>query len=190
MPLHSQLEKVLKEDRLSTTSDTSNNLITLMEKQASMKVGVTQVPTTTATIIMSKISHLPALKDGPWKKICDYLLIYQNEEAFHAIFIELKKTLIEEKKTPDGDDRPKEQLRRSRPLLEYLLAVCSVESREAIPPPSMSYVLISERINEKFDKQRVKRTASGKIDEESYEGINIKKFLGPTVAFADLVRDS
>lgn len=190
MSLHSQLEKVLKEDRLETAPDTSNNLITLKEKQASMKVGVTRVPALTATIMMSKISHLPALKDGPWKKICDYLLIAQIGETHHAIFIELKKTLIELKKTPDGDDRPKEQLRRSRPLLEYLLALCSVESRGAIPPPNMSYVLIGERINEKFDKQPVKRTASGKIGEESYEEINIKKFLGPTVAFADLIRDS
>ncbi|MYG40220.1 MAG: hypothetical protein F4201_05320 [Nitrospira sp. SB0677_bin_15] len=94
------------------------------------------------------------------------------------MFIELKKTL-------GGNRHPKEQLRRSRPLLGYLLAVCRIESRETIPTPSMSYVLIGERINERLDKQPVK-SRPGKIEEERYEGINIKKFLGPIVAFADL----
>ena len=177
--LNAQLENVLEEKVLGTTPDTSN-FITLREKQPGMEVAVSGVPDPVTTIhFTKKFGHLSVLKTGDWKKICDYLLIYQIGEAHHAMFIELKKTL-------DGGQHPKEQLRRSRPLLEYLLAVCRIESKEALPTPSMSYVLIGERINERFDKQPVRRTHSGKISEETYEEINIKKFLGPEVAFADL----
>ena len=186
MTLHSQLEKVLREDRLETPPDISGN-VTLREKnknQPDMVVVVSGVRDSVTTIRMTKkFGHLSVLKEGDWKKICDYLLIVQIGEAHHAIFIELKKTL-------GGNQHPKEQLRRSRPLLEYLLAVCRIESKEAIPTPSMSYVLIGERINERFDKQPVKRTSSGKIGEELHEAINIKKFLGPRVAFADLACDT
>ena len=184
--LNVQIENVLEEKVLETAPNTSKD-ITLREKieeQPDMVVVVSGVPDPITTIQFTrKFGHLSILKTGDWKKICDYLLIYQNEDAHHAMFIELKKTL-------GGDHRPKEQLRRSRPLLEYLLAVCRIESREAIPTPMMSYVLIGERINERIDKQPVKRTSSGKIGEELHEEINIKKFLGPTVAFADLIRDS
>lgn len=179
--LNAQIENVLDEKVLATAPNTSND-ITLREKNENrpdMIVVVSGVPTSLTTIQFArKFGHLSVLKTGDWKKICDYLLIYQNGEAYHAMFIELKKTL-------GGNRHPKEQLRRSRPLLEYLLAVCRIESREAIPTPSMSYVLIGERINERLDKQPVK-SRPGKIEEERYEGINIKKFLGPIVAFADL----
>lgn len=184
--LNAQIENVLEEKVLATAPNTSND-ITLREKNEGhpdMIVVVSGVPAPLTTIqFTKKLGHLSVLKTGDWNKICDYLLIYQNGGTHHAMFIELKKTL-------GGARHPKEQLRRSRPLLEYLLAICRIESREVIATPSMSYVLIGERINERFDKQPVKRTASGKIGEESYEEISIQKFLGPTVAFADLVRNS
>ena len=184
--LNAQIENVLDEKVLATAPNTSKE-ITLREKnknQPDMKVVVSGAPSPLTTIqFTKKFGHLSVLKTGDWNKICDYLLIYQNEEAFHAMFIELKKTL-------GGGRHPKEQLRRSRPLLEYLLAVCRIESGAEIPSPRMRYVLIGERINERLDKQPVKRTPSGKIGEESYEEINIKKFLGPKLAFADLAFDS
>ncbi len=60
----------------------------------------------------TKLNHLSALK-SPCNQICDYLLIFELEGKDHAIFIELKKTLR-------GDNRPKDQLLRSLPLLKYL----------------------------------------------------------------------
>ncbi len=184
--LNAQIENVLEEKVLGIAPNTSNE-ITLQEKnkhQPDMKVVLSGIPAPVTTIRMSKkFGHLSVLKGGDWTKICDYLLIAQIAETHCAIFIELKRTLA-------GEDHPKEQLRRSRPLLEYLLAVCRIESREKIPMPSMSYILIADKINKRFDKQPVKKTPSGKIGEESYKEINIKKFLGPRVAFADLVCDS
>ena len=125
-----------------------------------------------------KLSHSPSLKDGPRKKICDYLLIAQIDGADHAIFVELKKSLGSR-----GD--PEEQLLRSLPLLEYLLAVCDIEQGGKKARPRISYVLVYEEI--KLNKAALRPDPKGKIDEIPYKSIKIKRFQGTELELADLV---
>ena len=137
----------------------------------------------------NKVYHLPSLKDQ-YKKICDYLLITCVNNTNYAIFIELKKTLGEE-------DKPYEQLRRSRPLLDYFLSACDVEYGEKGKlqrKPEVRYVLIAERPGSRFDKQYVRPDSVGggrhrhKPMTIRYKSITIKTFLGSRVSFQDLIK--
>ena len=181
MTLNSQMEGALDERTIRASAD-SGSSVTLREKSANMRVKVVGLSDSFTTIRMGsgkgKLSHSPSLKDGPRKKICDYLLIAQIDGADHAVFVELKKSLGSR-----GD--PEEQLLRSRPLLEYLLAVCDIEQGGKNARPRISYVLVYEKIN--LNKSGLRPDLSGKIDEIPYKSINIKRFQGTELELADLV---
>ena len=131
-------------------------------------------------IRLNKFSHFSALKsDNSRTTKCDYLLIVELDGIVHARFIELKKTFTE-------DDEPKEQLRRSRPFLAYLLSVCEIENEFILDPkPIEKYVIIAEKFSERFDKQRV-NVKPKNIPTEQYKGIDDYKKVSTTVSLADL----
>ncbi len=180
MTLNSQMEGALDERVIRASAD-SGSSVTLREKSANMRVKVAGLSDPVTTIRMGgkgKLNHLPNLQDGPRKKICDYLLIAQIDGADHAIFVELKKSLGSR-----GD--PEEQLLRSLPLLEYLLAVCDIEQGGKKARPRISYVLVYEEI--KLNKAALRPDPKGKIDEIPYKSIKIKRFQGTELELADLV---
>lgn len=181
MTLNSQMEGALDERIIRASAD-SGSSVTLREKSANMRVKVAGLSDPFTAIRMGsgkgKLSHAPSLKDGPRKKICDYLLIAQIDGADHAVFVELKKSLGSR-----GD--PEEQLLRSRSLLEYLLAVCDIERGGKNARPRISYVLVYEEI--KLNKLSLRPDPNGKIDEIPYKSINIKRFQGTELELADLV---
>ena len=72
---------------------------------------------------------MSGLRDGPWKKCCDYLVVYQAGDTTRALFVELKKSL--------SDSDPFEQLRRSLPWLKYLRSMCEIESGSSFPEPEV-----------------------------------------------------
>ena len=130
-----QLKAILKPDSLQGL-DTGDSFI-LEERQRNQedtRVELIGISSPFLAVRMNKLNHLSALKPekDKWNQICDYLLIGQANGSDYAIFVELKKTLREEEK-------PKEQLRRSLPILEYLLSVLPVQimekmnSRYALP---------------------------------------------------------
>ena len=104
-------------------------------------------------------------------KICDYLLIYQSDAGYYAVLIELKQSLTEETKG-------KEQLMRSLPILDYLLSVCKIECGISQQTPSIKYVLIANKISDKFPKQPIKV----KETDEKYEKITLRKLIGTEFA--------
>lgn len=175
MSLNLMLEKVLKEDALRKKG---NSDLSLRERQAKMMVQVVGALVPVTAIRLNKFSHFSALKsDNSRTKKCDYLLIVELDGIIHAVFIELKKTFTE-------DDEPKEQLRRSRPFLDYLISVCEIENELSLEPkPIEKYVIIAEKFSERFDKQRVK---PNNIPTEQYKGIEIKNIVKTTVSLADL----
>ena len=180
MTLNSQMEGALDERVIRASADTGSS-VTLREKSANMRVKVVGLSDPVTTIRMGgkgRLNHLPNLQDGPRKKICDYLLIAQIDGADHAIFVELKKSL-------HSKGTPEEQLLRSRPLLEYLLAVCDIERGSKVSRPRISYVLVYKEI--KLNKLSLRPAPNGKIDEISYRSINIKRFQGTELELADLV---
>lgn len=91
---------------------------------------------------IGKIAQLAGFNVGGWKKSCDYLLAFQADGNDCAVLVELKKTL----RRDDLYDHM-EQLRWSRPFLDYLRSICEVlaEVSHGGAPVSLGYVLISEQ---------------------------------------------
>lgn len=171
------LQKILKGNVLENVAS-GNNGVKLKEPGAKMSVQITDIPPLITAIRLRKVSHLSCLKDGKLKQICDYLLITQINGNDYALFVELKKTLTEENK-------PKEQLRRSLPLLDYLLSVCRVECGNA-PKVLIKYAIIAEKFSERLDKQKTRVTPSKPVSKEKYKAINVLKFITPKIGITEL----
>ena len=167
MAINSVLERVLKECIVETPS--KNKTITLREKDQNVDMEV-KIVTQLASVIairMSGRSHLPTMQNGPWRQVCDYLLVVESADEIHAVFIELKKTLTKEKK-------PREQLRRSLPFLSYLLSVCKVEDNSIETTRlNTNYFIIGKKLNEKIDKGLVRINPNRMIKKEQYKEIGI-----------------
>ena len=196
MDLIAQLSTILREKFVQQRRDRRGS-VTLQDGQSDMEVKLIHAPMPFLAIPMSSEpikgkrtnldpSHLPALQDrGDLKKICDYLLIGQASDNDYAIFVELKKSLREE---TEDEDKPKEQLQRSLPILEYLLSVCSVEYDDTGKSNlAIRYVLIAERTIGTFNKQGVRGGEAEKVKEETYKSAQITTFIGTSVSFATLV---
>ena len=193
MDLIAQLSTILREKFVQQRRERRGS-VTLQDSQSDMEVKLIRVPMPFLSIPMSSEpvrgkrtnldpSHLPALQDrGDLKKICDYLLIGQLGDSDYALFVELKKTLREE-------DRPKEQLRRSLPILDYLLSVCAVEHGSRSHNLTRRYILIAEQSIDTLNKQRVRGEEAKKVNEETYKSTQITTFVGTSMHFATLVAD-
>ena len=167
MAINSVLESVLIEDVVETPS--KDKTITLQEKDANVDMEV-KIVTQSASVIairMSAKNHLPIMQDGPWNQVCDYLLVVESADEIHGVFIELKKSLAQK-------GRASEQLRRSPPLLAYLLSVCKIEN-SSIQTTSLNttYFILGKKLNEKIDKESVRINPDRTIEKEQYEEIEI-----------------
>ncbi len=177
--LSTQLKAILTDKALVSPKSGSNMI--LGEKNV-MKVEVTQMPSDVIAVNMRMVGHLPGVKDGELKQICDYLLVSKFEGMDHAIFIELKKTLREDKKGM-------KQLRRSLPLLECLRSVCHIHydvktNRLAL---AVRYFLVGTKNHARIDKQRVKPQLG--VEKENYKDIEVHTYLGERIRFGLLLNE-
>ena len=169
MTLINCMKKIIDDGYLRYAISEGPRIVELEEKdkQSNMRVTIREVPASFLAIQMT--GHLSQLKRGKkgqdWNKICDYLLIYQEGDKHHAIFIELKKSLADKESS-------KKQLKRSLPILDYLRSVCKIESGVEEEILSVKYVLIAEKGSDRLDKQRIKVKPSEMI-EENYDGIPV-----------------
>ena len=181
MTLIDCIKKIVQDRYLKYTISEGPRVIELKDKQSNMKVAIREVPASFLAIKMegqwSQFKR-DKKKGQDWNKICDYLLIYQEEDKHHAMFIELKKSL-------DKKKLGTEQLRRSLPVLDYLCSVCKIEGGVEEEILSVKYVLIAEKGSDSLDKQRIKVNPSETI-EEIYEGIPIRIFTRTEVALNTL----
>lgn len=185
MTLINCMKKIIDDRYLRYAISEGYRIVELEEKdkQSEMKIAIREVPAPFLAIQMT--GHLSQLKSGKkgqdWNKICDYLLIYQEEDKHHAIFIELKESLNKDKK-----EFGKKQLRRSLPVLDYLCSVCKIESgvEEKILP--VKYVLIAEKSSDRLDKQRIKVNPSETSEEEDDE-IPVRILIGTEFALNTLM---
>ena len=152
----------------------------ILREEKVMKVEVAEVPPHLTAVDMRQIGCLSGLKSGSWKKICDYLLVFNQSDRDYAIFVELKNTLYEDK--AEG----MEQLRRSLPYLEYLRSVCEIhyDSETIKRNINVRYSLIGKQANHRLDKQPVK--AGNPLPSEDYENISVDMFVGERINFGDL----
>ncbi len=94
MNISSCLKGILADKAL--VSPSSKGMMILREKNV-MKVEVFGVPADITVINMNRIGSLSGLEKGKWKRHCDYLIVIEDDGVDHAVFIELKRTLGEEK---------------------------------------------------------------------------------------------
>lgn len=140
-----------------------------------MEVTVTDLAPSATIIALSKTSHLSVLQQtagADWNKICDYLLIHEGDGKCRATLVELKSTL-------QRKSEALEQLRRSLPMVRYLLSVCSIEA-DADWDPTVAYALIAERQTNRIDKQPT-RPRVGRLDRERHGQIDVDIFVGTAV---------
>ena len=156
-------------------SRSADGSVILKEKNV-MKVEITGMPQHAIAIKLGKIGSFSGIKDGVWKRNCDYLLVCALDGRDLAIFVELKKTM-------NGGGKGMEQLRRSLPLLEYLCGICRMQhdtSRNG-STPIVSYFLISIKRSPRFDKQHVRSKPS--VEKERHKNIDVRTFLGTRIGF-------
>lgn len=178
--LNALLESILKNGVLQASAE-SGRSVTLFEKSANMQVKIMDLPDTFTTIRMggrAKLNHHPSLEKGAWNKICDYLLIARIHGEDYAVLVELKKSL-------SSRGSPEEQLLRSGPILEYLLAVCDIEENRTVSRPKTSHVIVFERV--RLDKFSLRPNVTGQIDSISHKSIEIDRFKGEELELVDLI---
>ena len=125
-----------------------------------------------------RLGSLSGIKEGPWKKQCDYVVVSPAGSTVRVLFVELKKTLTD---NSDG----LEQLRRSLPWLKYLRTLCRIECDATLKNSAVRYALIAARGQQRFDKQHVK--AGEPALTKSYKGLNITlRIVASSVEFSEL----
>lgn len=116
---------------------------------------------------------------GKWNLICDYMLFGMVDSTWYAVLVEMKKTATH-------SSRPREQLRWSLPVLDYIRQTCELEFECAIVRPKVSYAILSEQLHQHFDKRIIRGTYSP-FEPESWKGISIRSFVGHRIQFRDLI---
>ena len=155
-----------------------------LRDKSKMEVEVVNPPPDLTAVAMEKLGRLSGMKDGEWTQVCDYLLVYPQKDKDHAIFVELKKTLREDR------GKAMEQLRRSLPFLEYLRSVCEIHfgSEPVSRRIAVRYLLIGERMRPRFDKkQSVNPDPAKNLEKQEYRNIAVTTFVGSRVRFDLLV---
>ena len=183
MGLATQLAGILKPEVLLSAG---NDGVQLNDGQSRMKVTVFGLPAQFTVVKLDKVGHLGKINSrgvdhrGHLRRACDYLLVVESGDDVHLVLIELKETL--------SDEKPKDQLRRSIPLRDYLGSVCRIEYEQAQDPyrTSVHYCIVCEKISEKLDKRRVRAAPEQVIREENYKDITIRIFVGTSVPLAVL----
>lgn len=184
MGLARELAGVLKPAvLLSSESDE----VELEDGQSGMKVRLLGLPARFIVVHLETVGHSGHLRDrgaehrGHLRRACDYLLVVESDDDVHLILIELKETL--------RDDKPKDQLRRSIPLRDYLRSVCRVEYEQAQDAyqTSVHYCIVCEKISKKLDKRRVRAAPEQVVRAENYKDITVRTFVGTSVPLGVLM---
>ena len=153
------------------------------DKNVNMTVEIVKVSETVTTIRLDRVQHLSSIRTGLWlSRVCDYLLVTQVCGKYHAVFVELKKTLNE-------GISPREQLRRSPPLLHYFLSVFRIDTglRLAESNVDVGYLLLGDEWDKHVDKQSVRFDPKKIFRTEKYKSIKIRKSVARAISFEDLL---
>ena len=157
----------------------NSDSVTTLEEKSVMKVEITQMPPEAVTANLRHIGELSGVGTGPWRQLCDYLIVCRNGNESVAILVELKKNL-------KGDNKGQEQLRRSLPLLKYLRSVCHIEfDKNRHETLTVKYFLIGQKNASRLDKQRVR--SDSRIGREQYKNIDVYTFIGSSISFDEII---
>ena len=183
MPLADGLKSILKPEVVVRTTGGDGGELREKTPEVDMRVKVVGLPAAFVAIRLRRGDYAPNVCNGPWRQICDYLLVVESDGRTHAVFVELKTTQSEKEK-------PREQLRRSLPLLEYLLSVWEVESGTSLQNRlSVHYSILFEQTSPRLAKQSVRVKPIAKGPPEEYKGITIRTFVGTSVPLTTLMSE-
>lgn len=177
------LQEVLRDEKLQPVADpasTTPTEVVLRERQAKMKFNVTNVPPSSTIVRIGRLNHLGGIKNGPWKKICDYLLVIPDGEKSCVVLVEMKKTLS------DGQPAAMEQLRRTIPLVRYLQSLCGVQAGRPIQI-DMRHVVLAEKTGSRFGKEPIRMTARVQLWKDEYEGNHVVTMVGTSATAEELI---
>ena len=178
------LREILEIDTL--TSPDENGVLVLVEKESGQRAQLTGAPPDLVAVDLIKIGKIGQMsglnKDGDWKKSCDYLLAFQENGNDRALLIELKKTL-----RIDNRYRGMNQLRWTRPLLDYLRSVCEVQrlADSGSLEVDVQYALISEEPHRSLPKNLVHEGAN----REPFKNIEALIVFGKKLLWIELLKD-
>ena len=174
--LADQIAPIMKDDALVPIKD---GQVELREREV-MTVVVAGLPDGATVINMDKIGQLKGIQDGHRKQSCDYLLVCRTGGADEAVFVELKRTLSDERKGM-------EQLRWSLPYLDLLRSVCRIEYGTSPRRVPARYVMIGKKTTPHLAKQRV--SGDPALPNVSHQGIKIHRLVGSRLRFSWLKGD-
>ncbi len=154
----------------------------ILREKGVMEVEVANTPSDVTAINLERLGSLSGLREGEWKRNCDYMLIHEDRNTCVAILIDLKKTV-------HADGKPKVQLRWSLPILKYLCALYAISSASEFSSEDtmLRYYIIGTKYNPRIDKQGVK-PRPGVVQRETYKDIEIHTYVGPKIGFNLLER--
>ena len=146
-----------------------------------MRVAISGVPDGAALVSMRDIAHLNRLKNvkGLQQK-CDYLIFLDVGHEDRIVAIELKTTL--------DHNEGKNQLYRSCPIVQYLVAAATQHGR-ATRPVVIRNVIIAEGVSERLDKQRTRHEPDKPMDVWSYRDMEGVSFVASEVALDALAKE-
>lgn len=178
MDLAARLREVLEEQVLVRQEEGEAKL----QEKDIMEIRIIQIPADSTVIDIRKMGQLrlKGLKPGVCSRRCDYLVVAGEEKMDRAVFVELKKTLYDN--LSDG----MEQLRQSRPLLDYLHSVCRVYFGDSSEKPGITvqYCMIGEKVSSRISKELTKVRRPWRV--ETHRDIRVAAIVGNRVRFAEL----
>ena len=185
MPLAAGLRAILDPDVVVQATEADS--VELRDRRSGMKVRIFGLPARFTVVHVEGIGHMGKLRDrgsehdGHLRRICDYLLVVESGDDTRVVFVELKETW-------SNGEKPRDQLRRSLPLLKYIRSVCEVEYGETQDARRISihYSIVFEKSSRKFNMQSVSADPAQRTREEEYKGITIRTFVGTSVPLATL----
>ena len=171
--IHACLKSILA-DRFRAADPSPSGEVRLKERRAHMTATVLGLSPKTTTIRLDRLGHLGNLAQDTGlaiKKVCDYTLIAEVNQACETTLVELKKTL-------DDPTEAFEQLRRSKPIIDYLLSVCAIELRRTWEH-TIRYVLVAEKESKRLAKMGTRHQPR----QEPHKDISITVSIGSFLHF-------
>lgn len=169
-----RLKHVLRD---STINSTNADGTTILRDEKTCFV-ITGLPPSSIVVKMEKIGHLNTLEGRKLRWRCDYLISVAHDDHDQIILLETKKTLHD-------SSRPKEQIRRSIPILKYLVSLCEIENERSWNIIKY-FSVIAEKDANRLDKQPT-HVEPGLLSRlENYKGIDISFVIGTEFSLASL----
>lgn len=149
------------------------------DRRSKMRIIVKGVPKHRVVVLPEKVDHVPGLKDEKGvRRKCDYAMFVEVKGRTQIVLIELKLTLHQN----DAEEDYKEQLRRTRPIVDYLRSIARLERHGVEAPSVIRYVLICEA-RRRLDKATVRYQPWKCIEKWERHGISGASFVGNCLPF-------